>query len=420
MVSKNILVFPCGSEIAFEVYRCLNQQKDINLIGVSSIDDTGKFIYDNYVGNVPHVTSPKFISVLNKIILKNNIDFIYPATDLVLYLLKKEQNNIKCKILGSDFNTVKIFSQKSLTYQYFQDKIIVPKIYSSEEKIIFPVFSKPDIGSSSRNTLKIDDSLDLEYARKKFPDNLILEYLPGKEYTVDCFSDNSNRLLFVSARERVRIINGISVGTKLVSDDAIDKIANIINDNIKISGPWFFQLKKNHRDEYSLLEIADRFGGSSIINRILGVNFSYLNILKEYESIEIIKNNFDLEIARNLSTRMISNLEYKNVYIDLDDTLIIKNQVNLDAITFLYKCKNNNINIFLLTRHEYDIEQTLKKYNIPVGIFSNICYVSRGQNKSDFIKNLDSIFIDDSFKERKNVHDQLKIPVFSIENISML
>jgi hypothetical protein len=35
----NILVFPCGSEIGLEVYNSLFCQKDINLIGVNSVND---------------------------------------------------------------------------------------------------------------------------------------------------------------------------------------------------------------------------------------------------------------------------------------------------------------------------------------------------------------------------------------------
>ena len=47
-MKKNILVFPCGSEIALEIYRSVNKSIHFNLIGASSVDDHGKFIYENY------------------------------------------------------------------------------------------------------------------------------------------------------------------------------------------------------------------------------------------------------------------------------------------------------------------------------------------------------------------------------------
>jgi hypothetical protein len=52
---KKILVFPCGSEIALEVHRALKDQKDIELIGASSVDDHGKFVFDNYIGGIPMI-----------------------------------------------------------------------------------------------------------------------------------------------------------------------------------------------------------------------------------------------------------------------------------------------------------------------------------------------------------------------------
>ena len=32
-----------------------------------------------------------------------------------------------------------------------------------------------------------------------------MDYLPGKEYTVDCFSHRTHGLMFCSGRERVRV-----------------------------------------------------------------------------------------------------------------------------------------------------------------------------------------------------------------------
>lgn len=412
----NILVFPCGSEIAFEVYDCLYKQKNINLIGASSIDDTGKFVFKNYIGDVPNVANDEFIHIFKDIVSTQKIDYVYPTMDIVLLKLKQYESELGCKVLGSDFKTVKIFSQKSLTYDYFKDLIRTPKVFCVDTSFDFPVFSKPDIGSSSRNIMIVEDEIDLAYSRKKYPNNILLEYLPGKEFTVDCFSDKNNKLIFTSARERTKITNGISTNSKLVKDKKIDEIANIINNNIKLSGPWFFQLKKDINDEYCLLEIADRFGGSSIINRILGVNFAFLNILKEMYDVSISTNSYNIEIGKNYKTHVISSLNFDSVYIDLDDTVVFENKVNIDAICFLYKCLNLNKKIYLLTRHKGNVEKTLTTFKIDMSIFDGI-YHTISSPKSIFIKEKNAIFVDDSFTERQEVKTTLNIPVFSVENI---
>jgi hypothetical protein len=274
----NILVFPCGSEIGLEVYNSLFCQKDINLIGVNSVNDNGRFVYQNYIGDAPYIDDDNFIEFFKKIVEIHNIDYIIPAMDIAIYKLKKYEKELNCSVLASPIETLEIIRKKSSTYAFVKDKILTPNIIN--KKNVYPIFSKPDIGSSSRNTIKIESDIDFEYAKNKFPNNILLEYLPGEEYTVDCFTDKKGDLKFVEARIRSRIHNGISVETNIIKDKKIFEIAKIINKNLILDGSWFFQLKKNINDEYCLLEIASRFAGSSVINRVRGINFSYLNILR--------------------------------------------------------------------------------------------------------------------------------------------
>jgi hypothetical protein len=414
----NILVFPCGSEIGLEVYNSLFCQKDINLIGVNSVNDNGRFVYQNYIGNAPYIDDDNFIEFFKKIVEIHDIDYIIPAMDIAIYKLKKYEKELNCCVLSSPIETLEIIRKKSSTYEFLKDKILTPKIIN--EKNVYPIFSKPDIGSSSRNTIKIESDIDFEYAKNKFPNNILLEYLPGEEYTIDCFTDKNGDLKFVEARIRSRIHNGISVETNIIKDKKIFEIAKIINKNLILDGSWFFQLKKNINDEYCLLEIASRFAGSSVINRLRGINFSYLNILNQTGDIEIIKNDFSIVLGRALDIKTITNINYENVYIDYDDTLIIKNKVNTDALKFLYKCLNENKNIFLITKHDGSILDSLKKFKIDQCIFSKIIQIKKTENKADYINPINSIFIDDSFSERKNILKTLKIPVISVENITML
>lgn len=413
----NVLVFPCGSEIAFELYNCLSCQKDITLFGGTSIDDGGRFYFSNYINNIPFIDDDKFIEVVKNIVKQYKIDFIYPTMDLAITKLKTCEDQLGCKVLSSPKETVSILQRKSLTYEYFKNIIRVPRILTELE---FPCFSKPDIGSSSRNTLLIDCEISYNYAKEKFPKNLILEYLPGEEYTVDCFSNNQGVLKFFSARKRKKIVNGISVETELITDKKIDEIANSINNNLKLIGPWFFQLKKDKYGKYCLLEIASRFAGSSIINRLRGVNFAYLNILKEFGDVEILLNDYDIEINKSFQTKIKTNITYDTVYIDFDDTIIINNSVNLQAIRFIYNCLNLKKKIILITKHKNDIKYTLKKYRLDSSLFDEIIHINKDDDKFKYITSKNSIFIDDSFMERKLVKDKIKIPVFSVEGLEYL
>ena len=417
----NVLVFPCGSEIALEVHRSLSPQKDINLIGVSSVDDHGMFVFDTYIGGSPLIGDENFIKFFQDLVSEYNVDFIYPCMDIVINEFINNEDQFNCKIISSPKETVNICTSKLKTYNELKDIVLVPKIFNKEDITDYPVFSKPEIGASSRGTVKINNEKDLEYWSSVYPKNLLLEYLPGDEYTIDCFTNKKGELLFVGPRKRSRISNGISVNTTMVTDQNLIDMAYKLNDRLLFNGSWFFQVKKNKDGEFCLMEIASRFGGSSVIHRMLGVNFSYLNILNElYDSIEININNFNIQIDRSLDIKTKIDLKYDTLYIDFDDTIIINGKINLEAIQLIYKCINDGKEVILITKHKYHIHDTLNEYNISDTLFDSIITLSTSQEKSDFIHLKNPIFVDDSFSERKKVSDKINIPTFSVENIKLL
>ena len=79
-----------------------------------------------------------------------------------------------------------------------------------------------------------------------FPDLLVTEYLPGKEYTVDCISDIYGDLLTSYVRERKEIRNGVCKSTSYVNNSSdFLETAEIIASKLRIKGAWFFQMKIN-------------------------------------------------------------------------------------------------------------------------------------------------------------------------------
>jgi predicted ATP-grasp superfamily ATP-dependent carboligase len=417
MNRKNILVFPCGSEVALEVFRSIENSIHFNLIGGSSTDDHGKFIFENYIGDIPFITDKDFVKSIKKIVEENNIDAIYPATDLVLNELKKNEKELGCKIVSSSFETTSICLSKSETYKKLKGIVHVPIVYSNVNIIEkYPVFLKPDIGYGSRGVLKAENENEVINHLNKNPNSIILEYLPGKEFTVDCFTNFSGELLFVGQRERKRITNGISVNTSSIPlDEKVKNIAHNINQTIKFNGAWFFQIKENSNGELVLLEIASRLAGSSSVYRMKGVNFALLSLFNEFnQKVNIIENNFNVELDRALENKFRINMNFNHVYVDLDDTLIIDNKVNYKLIGYLYKYINEKKKIHLITKHKYDLKETLSKYKLNT-LFESVIHLKSDDRKSNYIKHSDSILIDDSFAERKEVYDNLQIPVFGVD-----
>lgn len=425
-MKKNVLVFPCGSEIGLEIHTAVSSSTHFELYGGSSVDDHGKFVYQNYIDGIPDVDHFDFVNKINEIIDKYNIDLILPAHDSVILKLAQESDrgNLKCKVVTSAIETCEISRSKLKTYQYFQDSIAVPKLYNSSadiEESELPVFLKPDVGQGSKGTQLATTIEDIEFYVKKDPTLLIMENLPGKEYTVDCFTDKSGELLFSKGRERVRISNGISVNSRVVEDERFEKIANTINQKLSFRGVWFFQVKENKDGELVLMEIAPRIAGTMALTRCRGVNLALLSLFDalDYDIAVFENDNDNLIIDRALQNSYQHDIQYQHVYIDLDDLVIFEGKINPRVIAFVFQCLNKNITLHLITRHKADLDETLKKFRIS-GIFDDIIWVKEGQEKHDFINEKDAIFIDDSYAERKKIHDNCHIPTFDAHMLESL
>lgn len=419
-----ILVFPCGSEIGLEIYRSLRYSIHIELYGASSMHDHGKFVYENYIDNIPFIDSPLFIKKISEVVKQFEIDAIYPAMDKVIWILKKYEKDIGCKVIASDYKTTEICLSKTKTYNKLKGVVNIPKIFNNFDSVKdFPVFVKPDIGYGSRGVFKAENKEGFMFfmRNKSFDDYVVAEYLPGEEYTVDCFTNKEGNLLFIGSRIRNRISNGISVNTIPVNDitGEFRSIAVQINKNIIFRGAWFFQVKRNNYGELTILEIASRLGGSSSLYRGKAINFALMSVYDAFDvNVEILENSYDLELDRALDSKFKLNVDFSTVYVDFDDCLIVDSKINIQLLSFLFKCINMDKKIIILSKYEGNLTKRLKKYRLN-NIFDKVIQINKNECKSDYIIDLKSIFIDDSFAERKNVKKRKNIFVFSPDMIEI-
>lgn len=424
ITKKNILIFPGGTEIGLEIWNSLKDCKEVELFSAGSpVSNHAPFVFKNH-SIIPDIHNKKWINILNDIIEKLNIDYIFPAYDDVLLALSQNSVMIDAEIISSPPNTCKITRSKSKTYELFKRILPVPQTFENISDIKkYPVFVKPDKGQGSKHAKIVNDFNSLRCVLEKYPDLIILEYLSGKEYTVDCFSHRKKGLLFCGGRERIRTKNGISMNSKPVPskiNKIFEKYALIITNLLELHGAWFFQLKQDSKGEYKLLEIAPRISGTMATHRVLGVNFPLLSIYeKEGFEVDIITNENHVEIDRALCNCYKHDIHYNKVYVDLDDTLIIKNKINTQIVKFLYQAVNEGCQIVLISKTVNNIRSYLKKWKLEC-LFDEVIILNKDDNKSDYIKPENAIFIDDSFNERKSVFMRHHIPTFDSSMIEML
>jgi carbamoylphosphate synthase large subunit len=398
-----VAVFPCGSEVGLEINRSLRYARHFTLIGLNSMADHGRMVFDHYYGDLPSFKEPGFIAELTRIVRKEGIRFLIPAMDEVAAVLKRSEAELGCEVVCASTEVMEVLISKSATYQRLSGIVPVPKRYHGYEEILahLPVFSKPDVGYGSRNVALIEREEQLKKRWAEREGLLFLEYLPGEEYTVDCFSDPEHKVLYTGPRTRRRIRMGISVNTLPASIDGVEEMAQKISGALKLQGTWFFQLKRNVDGALVLLEVASRLAGSMALNRLKGVNFVLLELFQRLGypiSIEL-NTLHPVELERAFDCKLLTTHLYDTVYVDFDDCLVIRGQLNTVLLRFLFQQVNAGKKIILITKHDGDLPQKLRALRIAE-LFDQIIHIKQGEDKYRHMKEGGAIFIDDSHIER--------------------
>ncbi len=417
-----VLVFPAEGVNATEVHDALSSCVNIEVWGASSVSRHGSYVFENYRCALPGINDVSFYDEFANLVSELSIDVVIPTHDTVVYEFAKNKESIPAKVHVPSFETARASRKKSVTYKLFSDCSFLPKIYfSAEENVNFPVFAKPDEGQGSKGARIIrtkDELLEVD-----FSSNVVAEYLPGEEYTVDCFTDRYGKLRCALPRRRARIENGISARAEtLPSTKEFTEIAKEINERTEFCGMWFFQVRRDSAGNLKLMEISARCAGTMCATRAKGYNLPLLSVysLMGYD-VDVIDNGYEVVVDREITSCYDPLFEVKKLYLDYDDTLIMGKEVNLQAISLLYQCHNKGVPVVLLTRHEGDLAQSLAEHGISRALFEEVVHLGIEQKKASFIDvDPGTIFIDNAYAERAEVHKKLGIVVLDVSEIPIL
>ena len=419
MKIRNVLVFPAATEVGLEINEALRHCKEVQVHGAGVGGSThGPFAYEHF-HELPSIHDPAWIDRLAQLCVRLGIDYIFPAYDDVIVALARVADRLPAVVLTSPLEVCELTRSKADTYRLLAPHLRVPAVHEGAPGA-FPVFVKPDRGQGSQGARRIDSAQALQEALRDTPGLLVTELLTGEEYTVDCFSDREQGVLFASARIRNRTRNGIAVNTQSVALPEALALAQRIQSVLPLRGAWFYQVKRATDGQLALLEIAPRIAGSMSTHRVQGVNFPLLTVFEhERLPLKIMVNAGPVELDRALRNRYRHAVAYGALYMDLDDTLLLHGEVNLDAIRLVFQARNQGARTVLITRHALDLDATLRQHGLT-GVFDEVIHLRQKEKKSAYIRERDAIFVDDSFAERADVSRVCGIPTFDNSMIELL
>jgi len=315
MDDVTVLVTGAGAPgIMGTIYSLKNNfdKRKINIIGVDIKKDViGKYLCKKFY-QIPKPENDDFISRLLEICKKEEVEVILPQVTNELFKLskfKQEFENIGTKVAISDYETIlrsnnkfelmNICKKQNMPYpkhylvKNFDDLIKKAKKLGYPEN---PIVIKPKISSGMRGLRIINKKKDFKKSfyeekptgiyitidelkkilRDEFSELILMEFLPGKEYTVDIFRSEEKEVVIPRSRELIR--SGITFNGTVEKNDEIIKYSKKIAEVLNMKYVFGFQFKLDNANTPKILESNPRIQGTMVLSTLAGANIIYASV----------------------------------------------------------------------------------------------------------------------------------------------
>ncbi|KKL05096.1 hypothetical protein LCGC14_2609450, partial [marine sediment metagenome] len=164
---------------------------------------------------------------------------------------------------------------------YPNRSVVVKPAYSSGSRGVRIVTPEPwnveRFLSEKPSGLECDlESLSDMLACGAFPELLVMEYLPGPEYSVDCFRGEHVQIAVPRIRTAMR--DGISTDTTIVDEPEMARHALAIAEQLGLTGVYGVQFKANAEGVPCLLEVNPRVQGTMAASVLAGANVIWMGV----------------------------------------------------------------------------------------------------------------------------------------------
>lgn len=318
MKSIKVLVTGAGAPgIKGTVYSLKNNpdNRQVTVVGTDINEDViGAYICDKFYVIPPATDKDRYLNSLINICKSEKINVLLPQNTFELEILMNNYSKfekISTKVIVASKSSLDIANNKYLLMNICK-RIGVPvgefyKVSSFDNlldkaKILgWPsknIVVKPPISNGMRGVRIISEKIDRkeifynekpsslyttmdslrEILGSNFPDLIVTEYLPGKEYSVDVFRSSDN--LTVIPRLRHQVKSGITFYGEVINNQDLIKYCSMISSELDMQNCYGFQFKLDSQGTPKILESNPRIQGTMVLATLSGANIIYACIKK--------------------------------------------------------------------------------------------------------------------------------------------
>lgn len=236
------------------------------------------------------------------------------------------------------------------------------------------------------------------------------------EWVLDCYSNQAHEPIFVGGRQRDDSDEALWHSKEISAK--LQQRAEMLSRKHAMQGPWSVACTQ---DDVAG-DIWPYLTPETALHRQKGVNFSLLMLHEARGNpVSVLPVSAPAKMKALEPAVLSLQLDFKTVFLDLDDTLIIHGAVNDTLMAFVYFCQARDIPVHLITRHYRNPAITLCEFGVAEQLFESVIWIQDGKPKSNFMAEAkEPIFIDDAFSERREVASQTNIPCLSPDVVAGL
>lgn len=341
-----ILMTGCGAPGGVPIIKMLkkNGERKIRIVGADINDlNAGRYLADSFY-KIPRAEEPDFVDRLMEICKKEKVDILIPLVTRELPLLSRFADEFEdngTTVMISKHRAIAIANDKGKLFKYLERAgIRVPRYGVAEsakdvegiaKSLGYPekkVVVKPAVSNGSRGLRVLDANVD-EFSvlinekptnlritlerfieiinRKKIPEYVVMEYLPGIEYSCDMLVKRGRSLITIPRRRDI-IKEGISFAGRIEENKEISTYAEKISDRLGLDYNINMQFKIGEDGKAYIIEVNPRVSGTIIMNIGAGINLPYLGVkLALGEKIDKLKPKYGITMVRFWSEVFIEN-----------------------------------------------------------------------------------------------------------------
>lgn len=313
-----ILLTGVGGPGAPGMIKCYrnNGERNIRIVGGDmNANAAGKGLVDAFY-QIPKAGDDSFIDSVLNICIKEKVDVVVPIVTKELWQFSRnigrfDEIGTKVSVMKYDqlykvidkgrlFAGLKEIGVPTAQYYMVDD---AESMFSAIDKLGYPakgVCLKMTDGNGSRGIRMLDtpendynrffndkpdshyvsyDHLKTIFTGKSIPKMMVMELLPGAEYSVDAVAE-SGKVIAMVCRRGLKVVSSNQVECIIEKNDVIEEMCNTVIEKLGLNGQFGFDLKCTKDGVPYILEMNPRLTAGIVACAAAGCNLPYIEITR--------------------------------------------------------------------------------------------------------------------------------------------